>query len=125
MNNFEFSEIFNDPDFTVTCLYIKSNGQREQNGTWLVNYDDAVEITSVIMPASPNDLMILPEGERFLPNVKIYTEHQICIGDFIVYKDDTYRISTNPDWSNYGFYNAIATKHAGTAKPNSGGFEIT
>ena len=83
------------------------------------------KITAIVMPTSPNDVQFLPEGERFLPSIKIYTVKPLKIGDLVDYLGETYKIKTVGNWKDYGYYNNIGIRHSQTAKVDSRGFEVT
>nr|DAS95350.1 MAG TPA: head closure knob [Caudoviricetes sp.] len=83
------------------------------------------EMTVIVMPTSPNDVQFLPEGERFLPSIKIYTEKPLKIGDLVDYLGVTYKIKTVGNWGDYGYHNNIGIRHSQTAKVDSRGFEVT
>lgn len=88
---------------------------------------DGVQLTfsGVIVPTGANDILLLPESERYLPSVKIYTLESLARGDIVQYHGIDYVIKTIADWSDYGYYNQIGVRHLPTAKGHSGGFEIT
>lgn len=83
------------------------------------------KMTVIVMPTSPNDVQLLPEGERFLPSIKIYTENPLKIGDLVDYLGVTYKIKTVGNWGDYGYHNNIGVRHSQTAKVDSRGFEVT
>ena len=83
------------------------------------------EMTVIVMPTSPNDVQFLPEGERFLPSIKIYTGKPLKIGDLVDYLGVTYKIKTVGNWGDYGYHNNIGIRHSQTAKVDSRGFEVT
>lgn len=83
------------------------------------------KMTVIVMPTSPNDVQLLPDGERFLPSIKIYTENPLKIGDLVDYLGVTYKIKTVGNWGDYGYHNNIGVRHSQTAKVDSRGFEVT
>lgn len=83
------------------------------------------EMTVIVMPTSPSDVQFLPEGERFLPSIKIYTEKPLKVGDLVDYLGVTYKIKTVGSWGDYGYHNNIGIRHSQTAKVDSRGFEVT
>lgn len=83
------------------------------------------QITAIVIPTSPNDVMLLPEGERYLPSIKVYTQQQLNIGDLVEYRGQTYKIKTAANWGDYGYYNNIGVRHSQTAKVDSTGFTVT
>lgn len=82
-------------------------------------------ITAIVMPASPNDVLLLPEGERFIPSIKIYTPEPLNIGDLVAYRGETYKIKTKANWGDYGYHNSIGVRHSQTSNVDSTGFAVT
>lgn len=83
------------------------------------------EMTAIVMPASPSDVLLLPEGERFMPSIKIYTPEPLNIGDLVVYRGETYKIKTKVNWGDYGYHNSIGVRHLNTSNVDSTGFTVT
>ncbi|MBP6018795.1 MAG: hypothetical protein KA735_04835 [Burkholderiaceae bacterium] len=121
----DVSEIFNDPDITQDVPLRRGIGEYLADGTWTGEYADPVDIIAIVHATKPDDLQLLPEGERYLPNKKIFTPDPISTGDLVIYQGSTWRVSALSDWTEYGFYNCIAVRHDGVARPNSGGFVVT
>lgn len=121
----DVSEIFNDPDLAQDVQLRRGIGEYLANGTWTGEYADSVDIIAIVHATKPDDLLLLPEGERHLPNKKIFTPDPISAGDLVTYQGTTWRVSALGDWTEYGFYNCIAVRHDGVAKPDSGGFVVT
>ena len=82
-------------------------------------------ITAIVIPASPNDVQLLPEGERYLPPIKIYTLDPLNIGDLVVYRGETYKIKTKANWGDYGYHNHLGIRHSPTSNVDSTGFTVT
>ncbi|MBN6067325.1 hypothetical protein HYE54_00615 [Aggregatibacter actinomycetemcomitans] len=101
----------------------KQSGSHSASG-FNVRYDTQ-QITAIVIPTSPNDVMLLPEGERYLPSIKVYTQQQLNIGDLVDYRGQTYKIKTAANWGDYGYYNNIGVRHSQTAKVDSTGFTVT
>ncbi len=101
----------------------KQSGSHSAGG-FNVRYDTQ-QITAIVIPTSPNDVMLLPEGERYLPSIKVYTQQQLNIGDLVEYRGQTYKIKTAANWGDYGYYNNIGVRHSQTAKVDSTGFTVT
>lgn len=84
-----------------------------------------LSITAIVIPTSPNDVLLLPESERYLPSLKLFTNEPLERGDLVQYKGIDYCIKTLANWSDYGYYYQIGVRHLPTAKGDSGGFTIT
>ncbi len=85
---------------------------------------EEVELICIVHPATPDDLKILPEGERYNPAFAVYTQIPVKEGDFFHHKKMKMRIVNNSKWSDYGYYSSIAIRHEGSETGDSGGFEI-
>lgn len=101
----------------------KQSGSHSASG-FDVRYEKQ-QITAIVIPTSPNDVLLLPEGERYLPSIKVYTQQQLNIGDLVEYRGQTYKIKTAANWGDYGYYNNIGVRHSQTAKVDSTGFTVT
>lgn len=82
-------------------------------------------VTAIVIPASRQDLLLLPEGERFLPTFKIYTESPLGFHDIVHFKGFDYRVISATDWGDYGYYHHFATRLSATTKGHSAGFTVT
>lgn len=112
--NSKFSQI-------VTVKHLQ--GEHSSDGFGASYTDES--LTAIVMPTSPNDVLLLPEGERYLPSIKVYTQQQLNIGDLVEYRGQTYKIKTAANWGDYGYYNNIGVRHSSTAKVDSTGFTVT
>lgn len=83
------------------------------------------EIIGIITPTSPSDVQVLPEQERYLPTIVVFTKDSLAIGDIVVFKGHDYKVKTREDWSDYGYFHHLAVRYSETAHPDSGGFDIT
>ena len=101
----------------------KQSGSHSASG-FDVRYETQ-QITAIVIPTSPNDVLLLPEGERYLPSIKVYTQQQLNIGDLVEYRGQTYKIKTAANWGDYGYYNNIGVRHSPTSKVDSTGFTVT
>lgn len=83
------------------------------------------EVIGIIVPASAGDLQVLPEEQRHLPTIAVYTEHGLEIGDLVIFSHEEYKVMSHQNWELYGYHNNIAVRHLSTTKPYTDGFEIT
>jgi len=88
------------------------------------SYIDEVMV-AIVMPTTSNDVALLPEGERYSPSIKVFTQDPLNIGDLVHFRGFDYRVSASSDWGDYGYFNQIAIRHRPTAKVDSTGFEVT
>ena len=105
----------------VTVKHLQ--GEHSSDGFGASYIDESV--AAIVMPTSPNDVLLLPEGERYLPSVKVYTQQQLSIGDLVEYRGETYKIKTAANWGDYGYYNNIGVRHSPTSNVDSTGFTVT
>lgn len=84
-----------------------------------------LKLTAIVIPTSPNDVLLLPEQERYLPSIKIFTLEPLERGDLVHYRGLIYTLKTLANWGDYGYYHHIAVRHQPTAKAHSSGFEVT
>lgn len=98
-------------------------GKRSYQG-FNATYEEQ-ELLAIVMPTTPNDVLMLNEQERYLPSLKIYTQTALNIGDLVVFRGFEYKIKTVAHWGDYGYYNQIGIRHSPTAKVDSDGFVIT
>lgn len=96
------------------------------NQTITVESKDGTAFTTlaIVIPVSPQDLMLLPEGERTTPTVKVYTKTKLNLGDLVVVNGERWRITTADDWGAYGYFNNRATRLVSTQKGYSNGFKF-
>ena len=72
----------------------------------------------VVQPASESKTQHLKEGDRFNPAITIYCGRQLnptwgdlpILGDLIEWHGRTYRVVEPKDWSQYGFWQALAVE---------------
>ena len=90
-----------------------------------VKFDGLGDITCIIQPASNDDLQILPEGERFNPTVRVISKTELTNGMLFHHHGMRYKIISNSIWSDYGYYDCLATRYDGSQAHDSGGFNVT
>jgi len=120
----DVSEIFADPAFAQRVVIQRGQGAYQADGTWDQGYMPDT-ITAIVHPVKPDDLQLLPEGERYLPCKKVMSLEPIAIGDLVAYQGTHWRLSQLSDWSDYGYYNGIAVRHDGIAQPAAPSFVVT
>lgn len=75
-------------------------------------------IKAAVMPATEQDLQIVPEGEYTNENLKLFSQSELFIGnddnvknpDIVSYSNWNYKIIARGNWAVYGYYKYIATK---------------
>jgi|GEM_PF-1183112 len=123
MDNF-ISEIFEDPFFSKSAEFTLFSEIRNEFGEPVKNGRKETLIC-IIQPAGKDDLETLPEGNRFNPTIRVMTQEPVNAGDELIYKDVRWKIINDGNWSDYGYYDTLATRYEGSQTDNSDGFRIT
>lgn len=113
-------EMLHDPDFSTEFTFGIAGGYRTVKGEWVETIASAKK-AAVIQPASNRDLKYLAEGDELRQAINIWsTEYlsstdRLCPqkGDVIGWHDKTYRIVNVEDWSQYGYWKAMAMQEIG------------
>lgn len=90
-----------------------------------VNFESLGNITCIIQPASNDDLQILPEGDRYNPTVRVFSRAKLTNGMMFQHHGMRFRIISESIWSDYGYYDCLATRYDGSQAHDSGGFDVT
>lgn len=90
-----------------------------------VNFESLGSITCIIQPASNDDLQILPEGDRYNPTVRLFSRAKLTNGMLFHHHGMRFRIISESIWSDYGYYDCLATRYEGSQAHDSGGFDVT
>lgn len=113
----DMSELLLDPDFVTDFKVKTTSGHRVRGGQW-VETAIVVDRHGVIQPAAPKDTQFLPEGDRSRQAIKVYSNEYLStsdervpkLGDKITWHDDEHRIVSVKDWSQYGYWQALAVQ---------------
>ena len=90
-----------------------------------VEFEKLGTVICIIQPASNDDLQILPEGDRFNPTVRLFSSVAFENGLIFNHNNMRFRIISNGVWSDYGYYDCLATRYDGSQAHDSGGFDVT
>jgi hypothetical protein len=90
-----------------------------------VNFESLGSITCIIQPASNDDLQILPEGDRYNPTVRIFSREKLTNGMLFHHHGMRFKVISESIWSDYGYYDFLATRYDGSQAHDSGGFDVT
>lgn len=90
-----------------------------------VNFESLGSITCIIQPASNDDLQILPEGDRYNPTVRIFSREKLTNGVLFHHHGMRFKVISESIWSDYGYYDCLATRYDGSQAHDSGGFDVT
>ncbi|BBE09607.1 Uncharacterized protein MCB1EB_1446 [Mycoavidus cysteinexigens] len=117
--------LFDESELTRRITLSRRYGQHHpDHGEWLERYY-MLEITAIVYPAGQDDLLKLPEGERYLPAIRILSQEPLIEGDIALHQNHRWRLTQLSNFSHYGYYDATAVRHEGTAQPTARGFVVT
>lgn len=76
----------------------------------------------VIYPADMDALKFAPEGTRLQDAIVVLAAKRIAFGDMVAWHADSWRVVHLQDFSDYGYYYAVAVRTGAPSGPDSGGF---
>lgn len=101
-----------DPDFSQQFTV------NRKSGTWQAgNFTETtaqITLTGVVVPASAQEIMQYPEGDRstammkFIADQAMYVTRSQGTSDEIVWRSATYRVLNVQEYSDYGYWEAFA-----------------
>ncbi|MEX3929746.1 hypothetical protein AB4Y36_38045 [Paraburkholderia sp. BR10936] len=115
------ADVVLDPEWVGEWPIHRRSGHYDAGGHWVETLTPGT-ITAAIHPASDDAMAMLPEGERYLEGIKVYALEPVRQGDQIEWHGDRWRVARLQDYSDYGFYDATATRLGGTTVPGGGAF---
>lgn len=81
------------------------------DGRWVDAVPTPLSFPGVVQNATPNDLKVLPEGNRGDESIKIHTQFELIIqSDVINYNGSSWLVFNVADRKIGGYYKAIAIK---------------
>jgi hypothetical protein len=93
-----------------SLVAIAANGRKAP-----VTYADPEEVSAVVQPAGPDDLKLLPEGNRLNNTLAVWSQTPLYTengkdreADIITYREVNYRVLHAFDRSDNGFYKVLA-----------------
>lgn len=122
MSNRHFNPIFKDPYFRQKVKFSLNIKDTNDFGQPELSTED-VTLTSIVYPSTPDELAILPEGERHKSAYTVFTKRQVSHGDYMFYNGIRYKLMTMEAWNHYGYYASLAIRYDGTEADDSEGFE--
>lgn len=118
----DVSEIIDDPDFVQIFKLYRITGQFV-NGRWVEDAKQELTRRGVIVPAGSKTLRQLPEADRIIAAIDVYTkeimyltsnaENQARTSDQILWKGDLYKLLSVDDYSDHGFYHGVGQRIRG------------
>ena len=108
-----------DPELGFLQFTVRRLTYRLSQGTTTVTYTDS-PAEGCIHPGTPEMAQLLPEEERHKEFIAIYTGFPLSMGsnpggatwtaaDRILYNGRVWKLAKLRDWSNFGYYQALAT----------------
>ncbi len=113
----DVSELINDPDFASDFTVYRKTGEFIEGG--YSQTETAIPMTGVVIPSSPDELAMVPEGDRvtgantFYATEALYRTREGGTSDEILWNGERYRVVHVWDRSANGFYKAMAARMAG------------
>lgn len=117
-------DIFDDPFFQQTTDFIRITESLTPYGT-PAKVKNTLSLVCIIQPAGKDDLEILPEGNRYNPTIRVMTQEPVFAGDELFHHGTRWRVINDAIWSDYGYYDCLATRFEGSQTDDSGGFIVT
>lgn len=113
-------ELLSDPDFVTDFVLGISVGKRTDGGKW-VEGEEYHKKEGVIQPAPSKDTQYLEDGDKNRLAIKIWSceylsaadRHAPQLGDIIEWHCERFRIVNVKDWSQYGYWQAVAVQLTG------------
>lgn len=113
----DIAELLHDPDFETSFTVKIASGHRDDSGEWVETVTDEQRL-GVIQPASKSDTQYLTEGDKTQTAIKVWSTEYFStsdsrvpkLGDIITWHTSVYRIVNVKDWSQYGYWQALAVE---------------
>ncbi len=117
------ADMINDPDFATDFQVVRRNGAFATTGLaageWVPASDAPVDVVGIIHPGiHPDALEMVPEGVRSLRAISVWVDIPLVNGDgtgatgtesdIILWKNETWKVKFVHDWSDNGYWFAIA-----------------
>jgi hypothetical protein len=116
----DISWLIEDPDFAQPFTVHRRSG-RWVMGAFELDEERPVQMTGVVQPAGPQDLEMLPEGDRIKGMMKFYSRQEIYrsrlggagesagVSDEVEWRGTRYKIISVLPWMDQGFCVAFGT----------------
>lgn len=115
------SRVVNSPAFAQAFTVNRTLGTFQRGG--FVPTPTAIPFWGIIQPATDQDLVQVPEGDRvtgmmgFISQERMYQTYvqgsNEGLGDTITWNCELYKVVTVVPWKDFGFWKAIASRQAG------------
>lgn len=124
MGIIDLSEVVEDPDLAEPFTIIRTSGQFGAGG-WLADTPQNITAFGVVSVATPKEIADLPveadkikEVRAFWSTTPMFVTNAVGVAagatsDVLVWQGVQYRVLALPDYSNRGYYKALAIRMAG------------
>jgi hypothetical protein len=93
-------------------------GTYDENGRWMEGEPTVLDIIAVVQPLKSHEMVRVPEGRRTTGSVKLYSQTRLQTADAkkqrqpdrFCWNGDEYEVLSVDDWSQGGYYKAIAVE---------------
>jgi len=118
------SEILYDPDFSQNFTVYRRSGSW-QAGRFIEVDQPILTLVGVVMPASSEEIMQFPEGDRVTGMMKFYADQEIFVthnndgngnagtSDEIGWRGERYRVVNVVQFGDYGYFVAYGVRMEG------------
>jgi hypothetical protein len=94
----------------------------QDDGNYAVSYGEPFRNRGVIYPADDDALKFTPDGTRAHEAIVVMARNDIRFTDYILHHGSTFKVCHAQDYSDYGYYYAVAVLTDEPANPDSAGF---
>jgi len=108
------AELMLDPDFVRTFTVRRARGAFADEGVYSSTYQN-MTIVGIVQPASPRELLMLPEGSRLKDVIAVWSNLEMRVADgdklesdIVVVDGKTYRVIKCEPWPQAGFFKVLA-----------------
>lgn len=121
----QISELISDPDFAQAFTVTRTAGQWV-SGVFTNDQPVYIPFIGVIEPMKTQDMLMFPEGDNIRGLVNVYTIEPIyttrldestgtsgAFSDEITWQGEQYKIIQVQNYSDFGYYKAIAARKLG------------
>lgn len=115
----DIAELIDDPDFCTSFTIMVSDSYRQDDGEWIEGFEP-YKMTGVIQPASSRDTAHMIDGDEYRGAINVWARQMIAtadnsercagLGDLIDWHCKRYRVVNSKDWSQYGYWQAMAVE---------------
>jgi len=116
------AEMITDPDFCQSFVLTRSSGTFV-NGRFTPSLE-TIALTGILRPANTKDIQMLPVGDVIRGELVVYSLQPIYttradhgngagLSDEVTWQGENYKIIQVQNYSDFGYYKALATRKLG------------